>query len=95
MHYSCNSCLAINLTLFTVSYDIAQRTPQLCDVQAKRRDDRPWCGDDVGALGLGAATASAMLGAISVAHHGWLIFWSYCEAAIGYLPYVGPTYGLV
>ena len=95
MHYSCNSCLAINLTLFTVSYDIAQRTPQLCDVQAKRRDDRPWCGDDVGALGLGAATASAMLGAISVTHHGRAIFWAYCESEVSYLWYVGCYVGLV
>ena len=63
--------------------------------QTKRRDDRPWCGDDVGALGLGAATASAMLGAISVAHHGRAIFWAYCESEVSYLWYVGRYVGLV
>jgi hypothetical protein len=59
--------------------------------QTKRGDDRPWCGDDAYALGLGATGAYAMLGAISVAHHGSAIFWAYCEAEVGYLPYIVPT----
>ena len=54
-------------------------------------DDCPWCGDDAYALGLGATGAYAMLGAISVAHHGSAIFWAYCEAEVGYLPYIVPT----
>ncbi len=37
-------------------------------------DDRPWCGDDVDALGLGAAMIWVMLGAISAPHHGRPIF---------------------
>ena len=42
--------------------------------QTKRRDDHPWCEDDAYALGLGAAGPEAILGAISVAHHGCAIF---------------------
>jgi len=33
-----------------------------------------------------------MLGAISAAHHGRAIFWAYCEAEVGYLPYKVPKY---
>ena len=53
--------------------------------QTKCRDDRPWCGDDVDALGLGAAMILVMLGAISAPHHGRAIFWAYCEAEVGVL----------
>ena len=42
--------------------------------QTKRRDDRPWCGGDVDALGLGAEIILVMLGAISAPHHGRKIF---------------------
>ena len=53
--------------------------------QTKCRDDCPWCGDDVDALGLGAAMILVMLGAISAPHHGRAIFWAYCEAEEGVL----------
>ncbi len=38
--------------------------------QTKRRDDRPWCGDDVDALSLGVAEVWVMVGAIATGHHG-------------------------
>ena len=53
--------------------------------QTKRRDDRPWCGDDVDALGLGTTIAWVMLGAISAAHHGRAIFWAYCESEVSFM----------
>ena len=74
--YHRGSGVAINLTLFLYAYYIVLLTPHICDAQTKRRDDRPWCGDDVDALGLGAARIWAMLGAISAPHHGRPIFWA-------------------
>ncbi len=53
--------------------------------QTKCRDDCPWCGDDVDALGLGPAMILVMRGAISAPHHGCAIFWAYCEAEVGVL----------
>ena len=63
--------------------------------QAKRGDDCPWCGGDIDALGLGAATIWVMLGAISVAHHGWLIFWANGASREVYVQYVDLYVGLV
>ena len=55
------------------------------DAQTKPRDHYPWCGDDVDALGLGAAMIWVMLGAISAPHHGWPIFLANGDSDVGYL----------
>ena len=55
----------------------------------------PRCEDDGDMLGLGAAGSLAVLGAKAAAHHGRRIFWAYCEAAEGYVWYVGRYVGLV
>ena len=65
------------------------------DAQTKRSDHHPWCGDDVDALGLGAAMIWVMLGAISAPHHGSPIFLAKGVSDEGYLRYIVPTYGLV
>jgi hypothetical protein len=93
--YHRGSGVAINLTLFLYAYYIVLLTPHICDAQTKRRDDRPWCGDDVDALGLGAARIWAMLGAISAPHHGRPIFWANCESTKPFLEYVDLYVGLV
>ena len=82
-------------TLFAVSYDTVRRKQTMAYAQTKRWDDHLRCGDDVDALGLGVAMILMMLGAISTPRHGRTMFWAYCDAEVGYLPYVGPTYGLV
>ena len=60
-------------------------------------DDPPWCGDDVDALGLGAAIAWAwvMLGAISATHHGCANFRAKGASREVYLQYVDLYVGLV
>ena len=63
--------------------------------QAKRRDDCPWCGGDIDALGLGAAMIWAMLGAISAAHHGWANFPANGASREVYVQYVDLYVGLV
>ena len=72
-----------------------EQAQYLSDAQTKRGDDRPWCGDDVDALGLGAAMIWVMLGAISAPHHGRPIFCAYGASTEPYLEYVVPTHGLV
>ena len=63
--------------------------------QTKRGDDRPWCGDDVDALGLGAAMIWGMLGAISAPHHGRPIFWANGASTEPVFEYVDLYVGLV
>ena len=59
-----------NLTLFAVSYDVAERRQYLGVAQTKCTRHRPWCEDDVNALTLGVAQVLAMVWAIAVGHHG-------------------------
>ena len=58
-------------------------------------DDPPWCGDDVDVLGLGAAIAWVMLGAISATHHGCANFRAKGASREVHLQYVDLYVGLV
>ena len=58
-------------------------------------DDPPWCGDDVDVLGLGAAIAWVMLGAISATHHGCTNFRAKGASRGVYVQYVDLYVGLV
>ena len=63
--------------------------------QAKRRDDCPWCGGDIDAIGLSAALIWVMLGAISAAHQGCANFLANGASREGYVQYVDLYIGLV
>ena len=63
--------------------------------QTKRMDDRPWCGGDVNALGLGTAMIWVMLEAISATHHGRPIFPENCDSRESNILDVGRYVGLV
>ncbi len=69
--------------------------PHICDAQTKRRHVSPWCGDDVDALGLGAAMIWVMLGAILAPHHGWPIFSASGASTEPFFDYVDLYVGLV
>ncbi len=93
--YHHGSGVAINLTLFLCAYYIVLLAPNICDTQTKRRHISPWCGDDVDALGLGAAMIWVMLGAISAPHHGRPIFLANCASTEPFFDYVDLYVGLV
>ncbi len=93
--YHRGSGVAIKLTLFLYAYYIVLLAPHICNAQPKRRDDRPWCGDDVDALGLGATMIWVMLGAISAPHHGPSIFSANDASTKPFFEYVDLYVGLV
>jgi hypothetical protein len=94
--YHRGSGVAINLTLFLCAYYIVLLAPHIiCDAQTKRRHVNPWCGDDVDALGLGAAMIWVMLGAISAPHHGRPIFSANGASTEPFFDYVDLYVGLV